>query len=132
MPIPTKMTDCRGCGKEFSTASEVPLSGSILRLTSLPLRRPFRWLAAGFLFGGVVMIVQTLIYTESIWLRDALLVILMVIGFLILVMLFESVFVSRRASRYCPECAGRNAERRLQRAEELEPHKVAVGKRKKA
>ena len=50
------MTKCTRCGREFTVEGIQPVGTLILRVTSYPLRRPFGYLAAGFLVGGLVTI----------------------------------------------------------------------------
>jgi ABC-type transport system involved in cytochrome bd biosynthesis fused ATPase/permease subunit len=107
---------------------------SVLRLASYPLRRPFGWMAVGFLAGGLILIGTTLgiaLADQSVWMRNLSLSIVVAMVFLLAILLFLRVRLSRFASQLCPDCAALVAANWSRHPEELRPHKVAAKKSKR-
>ena len=94
-------------------------------------RKPFRVAVIFWLLTGVVAAIQAFVETQDPRIRTLLLVVLIVIGLLVLDLLSNMTFQSRRASRYCRDCVSNAEVRRAQRPEEPGPHKVALEKEKR-
>jgi len=123
------MTVCHSCGKEFIPEPRISPLGAFLKLTSW--RNPFLGFVIFWIVGGLVGIIQVFAETQDARLRIMLLGALIVICVLILDILSNIMFRSRRASRYCKDCINNTGASRKQSPEEVGPHKITIEKEKR-
>ena len=125
------MTKCTRCGREFTVEGIQPVGTLILRVTSYPLRRPFGYLAAGFLVGGLVTIgslLATSLGTMEDRYRATLIAPLIAFELILGVVLVRRLILRRSERGLCPNCRENLESRRFEPPEAHQPHKVALKK----